>query len=45
MIISHTASIGLSENSAISTGGAAPIAGPMYGINSAKPNHAPKTSA
>ena len=45
MIVSQSASAGLSENSAIRTGGAAPIAGPTYGISSAKPNQAPKTSA
>ena len=45
MIVSHSASSGLSENSAMSTGGAAPIAGPTYGISSAKPKNAPKTSA
>ena len=45
MIVSHSASSGSPENSAIRTGGAAPIAGPTYGISSAKPNQAPKTSA
>ena len=45
MIVSHNASSGSPEKSAISTGGAAPIAGPMYGISSANPNQAPKTSA
>ena len=44
-MISQTASIGLSLSAAITTGGNAPIAGPTYGISSAKPNHAPNAIA
>ena len=42
---SHSASIGSPPNSAARIGGAAPIAGPMYGISSAKPKNAPNASA
>ena len=45
MIASQSASTGLSEKSATNSGGAAPIAGPTYGISSAKPKNAPKTRA
>ena len=44
-IVSHSASIGSPLNSAISTGGPAPIAGPMYGISSANAYQAPNASA
>ena len=44
-IVSHSASSGSPLNSAISTGGPAPIAGPTYGISSANPYQAPKNSA
>ena len=44
-IVSHSASSGSPLNSASSTGGAAPIAGPTYGISSANANQAPKNSA
>jgi hypothetical protein len=44
-MVSHTASSGSPLNSAMSTGGAAPIAGPTYGISSANPYHAPKKIA
>ena len=44
-MISQTASSGSSLSAAMTTGGNAPIAGPMYGISSAKPNHAPNATA
>ena len=44
-IVSHSASSGSPLNSAISTGGPAPIAGPTYGISSANAYQAPKNSA
>ena len=44
-MISHTASSGLSLSAAITTGGIAPMAGPTYGISSAKPYQAPKPTA
>ena len=44
-IVSQSASSGSPPTSAISTGGAAPIAGPTYGISSANPYQAPKNSA
>ena len=43
--VSHRASSGSPLNSAISTGGKAPIAGPTYGISSATANQAPKKRA
>ena len=45
MIASHTASSASPLNRATTIGGSAPIAGPTYGISSAKPYQAPNTSA